>query len=37
MSVFPNPSLIALQEYLDDEIYYRLSESKPKEEQEETE
>ncbi|HYW95731.1 MAG TPA: DNA-directed RNA polymerase subunit omega [Bacteroidales bacterium] len=33
----PKPSLIALQEYLDDEIYYRLSEARAKEEPEETE
>ena len=25
----PKPSLIALQEFLDDEVYYRISESKP--------
>ncbi len=29
----PKPSLIALQEYLDGEVYYRLSESKPVEEE----
>ncbi len=33
----PKPTLIALQEYLDDEIYFRISETKPKEEVEETE
>lgn len=29
----PKPSLIALQEYLDEEIYHRLSESRPAEEE----
>jgi DNA-directed RNA polymerase subunit K/omega len=33
----PKPTLIALQEYLDDEIYYRVSETRHKEETEETE
>ncbi len=33
----PKPTLIALQEYLDDEIYFRVAEAKPREEHEEVE